>query len=222
MLKGTATKYGTGIQISGDYYDFENLYAVLYETANGMDEDDPESKLILNLAYEVRKANELCRETIELGRDQYDKVTYRSFKFHWTHYLVTVNLLRLNIGHLRLNLNQQAVIYSLEAIGVAALKSFDKAIGEKLALWITHYRICFDPLVFLMVERVTLDYLQEPDGKPRFKSLLEKMKIFGLFSKEYAAFKREVELNAKEHGIPPEQLTIPNEAFNQLESKWKW
>jgi hypothetical protein len=35
MLKGTTTKYGTGIQISGDFYDFDNLYVVLYETANG-------------------------------------------------------------------------------------------------------------------------------------------------------------------------------------------
>jgi hypothetical protein len=220
MIIGEATKYGTGIEILGDYYDLKNLRSVLLEVVNGINEDSPDAKLILNLAYEVRKAYELSRETVKLGTDDYDKVIYRSFKYHWTLYLVTVNLLRQRIGYLPTNLNQQSVICTLENIGIEALKKFDYSVGEKLSLWLTDYKIYFSPLLAIMAEKITFDYLQESDGKKRFKSIIEKMRIFMILSKENSDFMREIEERAKELGINPNELEISDEDFNSLKYKW--
>ena len=70
MLPGYPTKNGTGISIFGDYGDLNSLYSTVHEIANSLDEYNERLKaqhqLLMNFAYEIRKASSCKRITDKL------------------------------------------------------------------------------------------------------------------------------------------------------------
>src|SRR3546814_771420 len=114
MLFGKPTPYGTGINITGDYYDLQDLYSMIWMLTDTTEVESPESLLLLKMAYEIRKGFEEQREQVNMGSNEMNKASYFSVKLlpaqelaHWiTGYrlnhepLLTQKITDINLRHL--------------------------------------------------------------------------------------------------------------------------
>src|SRR5690606_7608824 len=116
MLQGYPTNNGTGISIFGDYGDLNSLYATVHEIANSLDQYNMRTKaqhqILMNFAYEIRKAYSDQRLTDKLIFDGDDKeMLYYGFHCVWTDILIFISALRHNAGYVQTDKLQQANLY---------------------------------------------------------------------------------------------------------------
>src|SRR3989442_114990 len=97
MITGEATKYGTGIEIFGDYFDLKNLHESLTELAG--EEGIFGTDFIMSFAYEVRKAFDEHREKKKYGSGK-ETINYLGFRLYWADFIVVLNILRDRAGYL--------------------------------------------------------------------------------------------------------------------------
>ena len=64
MLLAEPTKHGAGIFLYGDYRDLESLHDTIHYLSDGIPLGGEFDDLVLELAYDVRKAMEDQRETV--------------------------------------------------------------------------------------------------------------------------------------------------------------
>lgn len=204
----------------GDYYDLEDLYSMIWGLTETVEEESPESTMMLNISYDIRKGAENQREQVELGHDEMDKALYKSVKLLWPDFLVALNLLRQRAGYMATDRNLQANLYRLEHIALNVLNETEFRPAQELANWITGYRLIGEPLLVQKVTDINLRHLSEPNGKNRFRRLPEKMRILIPFSPESRIFEHKMKIQAKQMKCEPEELDIAGEEFDRLQ--WKW
>src|SRR3546814_1269199 len=116
MLFGKPTPYGTGIDITGDYYDLQDLYSMIWMLTDTTEVESPASLLLLTMAYEIRQGFEEQREQVTMGRNAMITASYLSVQLlppqalaHWvTGYslnhapLLTQQITDLNLRHLKI------------------------------------------------------------------------------------------------------------------------
>lgn len=215
MLIGSATKFGTGICIMGDYLDLDSLYKTIHFVDSKLDENS-ESNLLLSFAYEIRKAKDGSRGKINL----IDGIKYYSTNIFWHRFILATNLLRKRLGYLDGNLDHLANVTRLEYFGMNELRKFDKLYGDDLCNWFLKKHVCSDSLLEVFDTYLTFDLIKKKDGKQRFKFLAENMDIFLFNSKERINFISKLNYVSKNLNCPLEELTISDEGFNEIKFKW--
>lgn len=93
MLISTPTKFGTGIEIFGDYHDFRELHNFIHRASKNEIIPHKFQEFLLSLAYEVRKAYEGQREIKDFGNpvpvfEFETNILYVGFRCEWISYLV--------------------------------------------------------------------------------------------------------------------------------------
>ena len=80
MIRAFPTKNGTGITIYGDYYDLTVLHDVIHEIAMTLDAYNESQcgkhQLLMNFAYEIRKAKEQSRKIEKFDIDVWGLVKH--------------------------------------------------------------------------------------------------------------------------------------------------
>ena len=194
MLIGRPTKNGTGIEIFGDYWDLKSLYNTVHSLSGA--EDTPGNGLLMNFAYEIRKANDNHRET-----DTFDfadeLIIYRGFKIFWIHLFATVQFMRESAGLLITSSDIQADIYRLESIVENCVKEYDQKVGAEIHNWLTLHKILRTDYIELLIMHLTYKNLQMKDGKPRFKNLKVQLETLFYNHPDHLDFKKFLDAEAK-------------------------
>jgi hypothetical protein len=203
MLQAYPTKNGTGVSIFGDYGDLASLYDTVHEVAHTLDENNILTKgqhqLLMNLAYEIRKAYSGNRLTDKIkfnGDDQ--ELHYYGFQFIWTDILIFISTLRHNAGYTQTSKMNQANMYMLEyaieramfkydAEGAAAIKNF---IGQRIHT--------SDQYVFIIYQALHIRFITDKPGKKRFRNIPTLFgDYFSIWRQEYKDLIQSFEVSAK-------------------------
>jgi len=215
MLQGFTTKKGTGISIYGDYNDLKFLHQTLYKSCDTPNDDDknPISNIILNFAYEVRKAYSRNRLKEVLTFDGVNDIEYLGFNYLWTDLLVTISALRHQAGYITTDEIDQANIYILEYITKMALEQYD----EKGALILKNYigqRIDIEqPLLEQILQYINIAYLEEKPTKTRFRNIDNYLHHFASSTHEHKDFLIILEQRAMQMNCKPMELTFGDENY---------
>ncbi len=216
MLIGRPTKYGTGIEIFGDYLDLKSLYDSVHFLAG--EEDALGYDLFMCFAYDIRKANFNQRETETFHFDN-EPIVYKGVKIFWAYILITVKFMRENAGLMLTKPEIQADIYRLEAIVESCLKSYDLNIGTQIFDWLTLQNIPRTEYIELLVSHITFKNLQAKNGKPRFRKLNKGIKSLLLKHPDHKDFKKLVDAETKRLNCNIKDLGL-DEDFDETGFKW--
>lgn len=216
MLIGRPTKYGTGIEIFGDYRDLKSLYCTVHSSSGA--ENSPGNGLFMYFAYEIRKANDNLRETDTFVFDD-ELVIYRGFKIFWPHFLTTIKLMREGAGLKISTPDIQADIYRLESIAESSLKSFDVGIGTQIWDWLSSHHIQPTEYIEVLIMRITFNCLQAKDGKERFKQLKKEIETLLYNHPDHIEFKKYLEAESKRLNCKIPELDIDLD-FEKTGYKW--
>lgn len=218
MLIGYPTKFGTGIEIYGDYYDLRSLHEVLHTIHRDVGEASFVSDLCMGLAYEVRKANGGHRQKKKIRPD--DKTFYYGFQYSWPDILITLNVLRQSVGYLGNYHEINANLFRLEHITIEALKQYDEVTAIKLVKWITEHKILLYSGVNQILDEIRMRHYTEKNGKTRFKKLNQHIELILHYTKEHLELMQHYEERAKRLNCNIENLEIPLQMWNDVEFKW--
>lgn len=197
MLIGRPTEHGTGIEIFGDYWDLKSLYETVHSLAGIEDEDcAPGNVLLMEFAYEIRKANDNRRET-DMSDFADELIIYRGFKIFWTNLFVIVKQMRENARIIKSTPDIQSDIYRLESIVENCLKKYDTTTGEQIFEWLSLSNVPKTEYMDLLVMQITYKNLQTKDGISRFKQLRKGIEALQLKHPEHKDFKKFLEVEAK-------------------------
>ena len=218
MLTGYPTKFGTGIEIYGDYYDFRSLHKVLHSIDERIGEDAFDANFYMGLAYEVRKANNGHRLKKKIQRG--DETFYHGFQYSWPDILVTLNLLRQRVGYLGHQHAINAHLYQLEHITMEALKEYDATVAIELIKWISEHKVLFYVYTQKALDEIRMKHFTEKNGKTRFRKLSQQMKLLLRYTDEHHALIDEYDKRAKALNCTVEEVKFPQGAWAELEFKW--
>jgi len=176
MLQGYPTKNGTGISIFGDYGDLNSLYATVHEIANSLDEYDIRTKaqyqLLMNFAYEIRKAYSGQRLTDKLMFDEDDKeMLYYGFNCVWTDILIFISALRHNAGYVQTDKLQQANLYMLEYVVEKSLFQYDPEGANIIQHFIGQRINITNKYAFIIYQALHIKFVSDRKGKKRFRNI---------------------------------------------------
>lgn len=176
MLFGRPTKNGTGIELSGDYYDLKSLYKTIHMAADALNEYQEnlngQFKLLMNFGYEIRKAYEGSREVLVLSENEI-KYTYYGVKIIWTDVILFSATLRHNIGYIKSNQESQGIIYLLENAINMALDYYDPIGASKIGAILEGRINVSDKYLFLIYQALHYDFISLKLGKTRFRKIPE-------------------------------------------------
>lgn len=136
MLSYRLLKNHTGILLVGHYTPLRAVHEVVHDVVDRSpfigDEDSP----LLGLAYDVRKAYEQMRETLD-APEHYPEIGPRyGVEILWPVLLVQLRVLRAALGYMDHPKGHQAVIYALEDLAEYAIKKdFGQHAEEVIARW---------------------------------------------------------------------------------------
>nr|WP_319511382.1 hypothetical protein [uncultured Draconibacterium sp.] len=176
MLQGYPTKSGTGISIFGDYGDLYSLYSTVHEIANSLDEYNErlkaQNQLLMNFAYEIRKAysgNRLTDKLIFEGDDK--EMYYYGFHCVWTDILIFIATLRYNAGYIQTEKLHQANLYMLEYVVEKAMFDYD-AEGASIIQYFIGQRInVTNKFAFIIYQALHIHFVSARTGKKRFRNI---------------------------------------------------
>ncbi|PJE46013.1 MAG: hypothetical protein CUR34_11495 [Sediminibacterium sp.] len=177
MLQSYPTKNGTGISIFGNFAELNFLYDTIHHFAETLDEtknniQKAQSNLLMNFAYEVRKAS--------YGNRLTDKFTYSGdntehtlygFQLVWTDVLIFINVLRFNAGFNQSDKLQQAILYNLEYTVEASLFDYDSEGANHIKNYIGHGINITDEFAFIIYQALHIKYVTMKSGKTRFRKI---------------------------------------------------
>lgn len=137
MLSYRLLKNHAGLLLIGDYDTLRDLH----EAVHGVDEKSPLPKgrddFFLGLAYDVRKAYERQRETIEPDAMIPERGPRYGVPILWPTLLVQSRILRVGLGYVDSSKAWQAITYSLEAVIESALRDdFGAQAGALIDQWV--------------------------------------------------------------------------------------
>ena len=206
MLQGYPTKNGTGISIFGDYGDLKSLYATVHEIADTLNEQDvrlkAQSQLLMNFAYELRKAysgQRLVDKLVFDGDDQ--EMNYYGFQCVWTDILIFIAALRYNVGYIRTDKLQQANLYMLEYIVEKAMFNYDPQGANVIREYIGQRINITDQYAFIIYQAIHIKFVSDRPGKKRFRNIPRLIgNHFSEWGTEYKELIRSFELSAKKEG----------------------
>jgi hypothetical protein len=136
MLSQTSLKNHAGILIIGDYTSLRWMHEALHEANDNsaLIEDKDESQII-TLAYEVRKAYEQQRETINPS-PLFPEIGIRfGFRSTWPLIMFQSKLFRESLGFFDSSKKQQAAAFALEALIEEGLKQQFVSKGDEIISW---------------------------------------------------------------------------------------
>lgn len=175
-MQGYPTKNGTGISIFGDYGDLNSLYSTVHEIANSLDENNDrlkaQSQLLMNFAYEIRKAYSGQRLTDKLTFSGDDKeMFYYGFQCVWTDILIFIFTLRHNAGYVQTDKLQQANLYMLEYVVEKALFQYDPEGANTIQHFIGQRISITNKYAFIIYQALHNKYVTDRPGKKRFRNI---------------------------------------------------
>lgn len=212
MLQGYPTKNGTGISIFGDYGDLNALYSTVHQIASSLDESNiqlkPQNQLLMNLAYEIRKAYSGQRLTNTLIYSGDDKKTYYyGFQCVWTDILIFISALRHNAAYIQTDKLQQANLYMLEYVVEKALFDFDPEGANSIQYFIGQRINITNEYAFIIFQALHLKHISAPTGKKRFRNIPQLIgNHFSEWRQEYKDLIRSFEISAKEQNCEITEL----------------
>lgn len=191
MLHASPTKNGTGITIYGDFGELGLLYEFIHHISCSLDEAGKHTKaqhqLLMNFAYEVRKAYSGMRLFKELEYSGDDK-RYPNYGFQlvWTDILVFISTLRNCAGYISTNKLQQSILYQLEYAVEEAAATYD-AEGAKLISDLLRHQInTSSEYAFIIYQALHIQFVSERPGKTRFRKLPRLVNdLFSPWSNDY-------------------------------------
>lgn len=174
MIRAYTTKKGTGIAIYGDYTDLNLLHEVIHKIAMALDADNDlqsgKHQLLMNFAYEIRKAKEQARliENFDINGEQ---VTYYGTQIVWPDILIFTNVLRQYAGYLAIDKLEQSMLYLLEYSIENAMLQYDEVGAKDLKKLISTGLYINQPYIFQLYQYVHSDFTSQSSGKRRFRKL---------------------------------------------------
>ncbi len=176
MLQVYPTKNGTGISIYGNYGELSLLYETIHHFASTLDENKNPQKaqhqLLMNFAYEVRKASSGQRLTdrFTFGGDSIEHTLY-GFQLVWTDILIFISVLRFNAGYFQCDKLHQAVMYSLEYAVEKSMFDYDPEGANQLKEFIgQRINVCSD-YAFIIYQSLHIKFVTDRRGKKRFRNI---------------------------------------------------
>lgn len=212
MIRTYPTKNGTGITIYGLSDDLKYLYDVVHYIATTLDESHELLKgrqmLLMNFAYELRKAYQGQRLSKGFIQEFGDDITYCGFNIVWTDLFIFQNVLRQQAGYLMTNKRMQSVLFGLEAGIEDAIHSYDSEFADELINYIGFYFSVTTKYCFLIYQALHIHFVLEPGGKKRFRKLPKLLgEYFSEFNEEHKSMLQRFERLAKEQGCEITDLT---------------
>lgn len=222
MLQGYPTKGGTGISIFGDYGDLNSLYSMVHEIANSLDESNirlkAQSQLLMNFAYEIRKAYSGQRLTDILTFSGDDKeMHYYGFHCVWTDMLIFISTLRHNAGYVQTDKLFQANLYMLEYVVEKAMFDYDPQGANIIQHFIGQRINITNQYAFIIYQALHITFVSAKPGKKRFRNIpLLIGDHFSEYRQDYKDLIQSFEISAKE-----QNCEITDLEFNDFpEIKW--
>jgi len=176
MLQAFSTKSGTGVSIYGDHAELNSIHKTIHHFADTLDETNDAQKaqfqLLMNLAYEVRKASNgqrLIEPFIYPGDDI--KHTLYGFQLVWTDALIFLHVLRHNAGYAQSTKLHQAHLYTLEHVVEKALVDYDPVGAEAIKQLLSRGFMMFDGYVFMLYQALHIKFVTLKPGKTRFRKI---------------------------------------------------
>ena len=174
MIRAFPTKKGTGITIYGDYYDLTVLHDVIHEIAMTLDAYNESQcgkhQLLMNFAYEIRKAKEQSRKIEKFDIDG-EQVTYYGAQIIWPDILIFTNVLRQYAGFIAMDKLAQSTLYLLEYSIENAMIEYDEMGAKDLKSLISTGLYTDQKYIFQIYQTVHSDFISQPTGKKRFRKL---------------------------------------------------
>jgi hypothetical protein len=177
MLQSYPTKNGTGISIFGNYADLNFLYHTIHHFAQSLDETEnksqkAQSNLLMNFAYEVRKASTGSRltEKFTYSGDNIEHTLY-GFQLVWTDILIFISALRHNAGFNQSGKLQQAILYNLEHTVETSLFDYDAEGANQIKNFIGQGINITDEYAFIIYQALHIKYVTMKSGKTRFRKI---------------------------------------------------
>ncbi|MBI1307082.1 MAG: hypothetical protein GC181_10810 [Bacteroidetes bacterium] len=204
MLQAYPTKNGTGLSIFGDYGDLASLYDTVHEIAKTLDENNVRTKgqnqLLMNFAYEIRKAYSGDRLTDKVKFDgSAHELHYFGFHCIWTDILIFISALRYNAGYTQTDKLQQANMYMLEYVVERALFNYDGEGAADIKNFIAQGIHISDQYVFIIYQALHIRFVTDKPGKKRFRNIPTLLSdYFSIWRQEYNDLIRSFEASAKQ------------------------
>lgn len=174
MLQGYPTKNGTGISIFGDYSDLYSLYSTVHEVTNALDESNErlnaQSQLLMNFAYEIRKAYSGQRliEKMSFSGDG-KELQYYGFQCVWTDVLIFISVLRHNAGYVQTDKLKQANLYMLGYVVEKAMHDYDPKGANSIQKLIARRINISNRYAFVIFQALHITFVSAQPGKKRFR-----------------------------------------------------
>lgn len=212
MLKSEPTKSGTGISIYGTYDELDFLYMIVHKIADVLNENNEYQRgqhmLLMNFAYEIRKAKDQSRLIEKSNIDGVD-ITVYGFQIVWTDMMIFLSTLRYNAGYTSLDKLEQSVLYMLEFIVEDAARRYDAEGALKLepilksGLYIGH------KYVFQIYQTIHSEFISKTKGKRRFRNISNFLWLYlSPLSQDHLGLIDSLEFSAKKHNCNVFDLEI--------------
>ena len=178
MLQAYPTQKGTGVILFGDYSDLSLLYGTVHKVASTLNENDSQTKgqfqLLMNFAYEIRKAKQGAREVEKFNLNG-EEISYYGFKEVWVDILAFVCSLRSLAGYIMLDKLEQSMLYTLEYVLEKALFDYDPQGAEKAKSLLNGRLSVNQKYIFQLYQTLHKDFVSSTSGKKRFRSIYDLM-----------------------------------------------
>ncbi|ULQ55862.1 hypothetical protein KJS94_14525 [Flavihumibacter rivuli] len=214
MLFAHPTKNGTGIAIYGHKDELSILHSTIHFISDVLDESHPiqfaHHQLLMNLAYEVRKAGDGLRLTQSMPLDDNEGISYvLGFQIAWTDILVFTNILRKYVGYRESNKLQQAILYNLEYCLEKAMTDYDPIGSVQLKEYIGERINMHSEFDFILYQALHIRFVTERPGKIRFRKITKLIDGFYFeWNKDYKETIANVKRSAKENNCDWKDLSF--------------
>lgn len=204
MLQSNPTKSGTGLEVWGDHTDMQSLHQTVHKIADKLQEYDPKFKgphgILMNFAFEVRKSFEGSRMEKSIDYEVGKSSLYVGFNYLWTDLLFVISVLRFNAGFVVMNELDQANLYLLEFNIKESLLEYDPIGAREIETFIGQQISGYDPLLFLMMQAIDLEYLSNKPSKKRFRNIPNLIRAYTRsYTDTYKLWKADLDKSAKEY-----------------------
>lgn len=213
MIEIVRTNNNTGLSITGDTLDLNQLKEFLYKFSN---EDD---LYTLFIAREARKASSGQRlKHSVLGYDHNKEIEYYSFNIVLPDWIFFLDELLNNMLKQPSNQLDHSILSLLKYYTEQELIGIDPHYGQIIFDRLGHLRI-----VKILQETIIIDFLDSRVGKKRLINLFENLQKYSEFS--FSEDKKKLmsvyALEAAKLECSVEELTLSN-SLHQLYDKVKW
>lgn len=136
MIYAKSNKKHSAILLFGDYYDLRDIHTLVHYLLEKGCLSQPLHEFLISFAYDLRKAYQGGRLSVERGFDELDKATYLGVAIYWPYYLVYLRLLRQCAARANTLRWHQGVLYHLEGVVEQALLEVEGSLPDRIMGWV--------------------------------------------------------------------------------------